>query len=64
MPPALLSRFDIMWLLLDKQDADLDRRLAQHILCVHQGVVRRDEGVGDLVRPELLRAYISLARRP
>lgn len=64
MPPALLSRFDLMWLLLDKQDADLDRRLAQHILGVHQGVVKRDEGLGgDLVRPELLRAYISLARR-
>ena len=36
-----LARFDLMWLLLDKQDLDLDRRLAQHILGVHQGVVNK-----------------------
>lgn len=30
-----------MWLLLDKQDLDQDRRLAQHILGVHQGVVHK-----------------------
>jgi DNA replication licensing factor MCM7 len=64
MPPALLSRFDLMWLLLDKQDLDQDRRLAQHILGVHQGVVHKDESLGgELVPPELLRAYVSLARR-
>ncbi|GBF93305.1 DNA replication licensing factor MCM7 [Raphidocelis subcapitata] len=63
MPPALLSRFDLMWLLLDKQDLEQDRRLAQHILSVHQGVVAKDDSVGDLVAPELLRAYISLSRR-
>ncbi|KIZ01252.1 Protein PROLIFERA [Monoraphidium neglectum] len=63
MPPALLSRFDLMWLLLDKQDLEQDRRLAQHILGVHQGVVAKDEQLGELVSPELLRAYISLARR-
>jgi DNA replicative helicase MCM subunit Mcm2 (Cdc46/Mcm family) len=30
-----------MWLLLDKQDPEQDRRLAQHILGVHQGVVNK-----------------------
>lgn len=30
-----------MWLLLDKQDLEQDRRLAQHILGVHQGIVQK-----------------------
>jgi len=49
LPPALLSRFDIMWLLLDRPEADTDRRLAQHIIALHQG------GVGDAVSGQLVR---------
>jgi hypothetical protein len=37
MPPALLSRFDIMWLMLDKRVEDTDRQLAEHIVGLHQG---------------------------
>lgn len=36
LPPALLSRFDLMFLLLDKQNDDLDLALARHITFVHQ----------------------------
>ena len=35
LPAALLSRFDLMWLILDSPDAELDRRLAVHVLGVH-----------------------------
>ncbi|KAK4535428.1 hypothetical protein CDCA_CDCA05G1453 [Cyanidium caldarium] len=32
MPPTLLSRFDLIYLVLDKPSADEDRRLARHIV--------------------------------
>ena len=38
LPAALLSRFDLLWLLLDESSVDGDRRLAEHILTVHMCV--------------------------
>lgn len=35
LPAALLSRFDLMFLILDKPDRDLDERLARHVTFVH-----------------------------
>lgn len=41
MPPALLSRFDLIFSLLDKPNRDKDNQLAGHILRTHQaGEVR------------------------
>lgn len=36
LPAALLSRFDLLWLMQDKADRENDLRLAQHITYVHQ----------------------------
>lgn len=36
LPAALLSRFDVQFLLLDKADRDADSKLAHHVLRVHQ----------------------------
>lgn len=36
LPAALLSRFDVQFLLLDKADRELDAQLARHVLKVHQ----------------------------
>merc|ERR1719362_335619 len=36
LPAALLSRFDLLWLIADKSDREQDQRLAQHITYVHQ----------------------------
>lgn len=36
LPAALLSRFDLLWLIQDKPDPEADLRLAQHITYVHQ----------------------------
>ncbi|KAK9825702.1 hypothetical protein WJX81_008041, partial [Elliptochloris bilobata] len=36
LPAALLSRFDLMWLILDKANAEQDRRLATHVMAVHK----------------------------
>ncbi len=35
LPAALLSRFDVMFLILDKPSFDDDERLAQHVTHVH-----------------------------
>lgn len=35
LPPALLSRFDLLFLILDTPDQDSDTRLAQHVCQVH-----------------------------
>jgi MCM AAA-lid domain/MCM P-loop domain len=35
LPIALLSRFDLLWLMQDKPDRDNDLRLAKHITYVH-----------------------------
>jgi len=62
LPPALLSRFDLLFLLLDKPDHETDLMLARHITHVHQH--------NDFPPPqhtpvskELVRHYISEARR-
>lgn len=36
LPAALLSRFDLLFLILDKPDVDTDRLLAEHVTYVHQ----------------------------
>lgn len=36
LPQALLSRFDILFLLMDKVNADSDFNLAKHVCHVHQ----------------------------
>lgn len=36
LPPALLSRFDLLWLILDRADMDTDLELARHVVYVHQ----------------------------
>jgi DNA replication licensing factor MCM7 len=36
LPPALLSRFDLLWLLQDIPERENDLRLAQHVTYVHQ----------------------------
>merc|ERR1712048_531851 len=35
LPPALLSRFDLLFLLLDTVDPDKDKKLAMHVCKVH-----------------------------
>lgn len=37
----MLSRFDLIFLLLDRPDADRDKRLTEHVLAMHSGVASR-----------------------
>lgn len=62
LPPALLSRFDLLWLILDRADMDNDLELARHVVHVHQHKESPALGFAP-VEPSVLRAYISEARK-
>ncbi|KAJ2659387.1 MCM DNA helicase complex subunit [Coemansia sp. RSA 1200] len=67
LPPTLVSRFDLVFIVLDTVDEAMDRRLARHIvgLYVDDGAsaVRADDGALPLVPTEKLTRYIAYARR-
>lgn len=56
--PALLSRFDVIFILRDMPNKSQDEAIANHVLEEHQQQVER-----DVVDPKLLRKYISFARK-
>jgi DNA replication licensing factor MCM7 len=62
LPAALLSRFDLLFLITDKSDADADLRLAEHILYVHRNGHQPDVDF-EPVEAEVMRQYISQARQ-
>lgn len=35
LPPTLISRFDLLYLVLDQVDEHVDRRLAQHLVSLY-----------------------------
>lgn len=57
----MISRFDLIFLLLDKQDVEFDRRLCQHLVGLYIGG-NAEEEAHDHYGPELLKRYIQLAR--
>ena len=62
MPAALMSRFDLMFLLLDTVDEDADMALARHVAYVHKNLKPPTMDFKPL-DPLLMRSYISMARR-
>jgi DNA replicative helicase MCM subunit Mcm2 (Cdc46/Mcm family) len=42
LPPTLLSRFDLIYLILDRPDAQSDRRLARHLIGLYQAGQRAE----------------------
>ncbi|KAG7269021.1 hypothetical protein CRUP_010735 [Coryphaenoides rupestris] len=65
LPAALLSRFDLLWLIQDKPDAEADLRLAQHITYVHQHC-RQPPTHFTPIDMKLMRRYVARcqARQP
>lgn len=65
LPPTLISRFDLLYLVLDQVDEAMDRRLAQHLVSLYL----EDEvatGGQDILASRLFclaRAYIVAYRR-
>lgn len=58
LPSPIISRFDLMFVIEDKPNVENDRKLAQHILKIHQS-----ESVNYEIEPDLLRKYIAYARK-
>ncbi|KAE8246651.1 hypothetical protein A4X13_0g5688 [Tilletia indica] len=64
LPAALLSRFDILFLILDTPSRLDDERLAQHVTYVHMHNAHPPvHGGEDTLDPTLMRHYIALARQ-
>eukprot|EP00917_Polyrhabdina_sp_WS-2016_P012485 GHVP01027404.1.p1 GENE.GHVP01027404.1~~GHVP01027404.1.p1 ORF type:complete len:742 (+),score=150.43 GHVP01027404.1:1573-3798(+) len=62
LPPALLSRFDIMFLIIDKPDLENDTRLARHVASVHKEGFAPQNSESSITT-EVLRRYIGEARK-
>jgi replicative DNA helicase Mcm len=56
--PALLSRFDVIFVLRDIPNKNQDEAIASHVLQEHQ-----QEVIRDVIEPNLLRKYIAYAQR-
>ncbi|MFQ5891920.1 MAG: minichromosome maintenance protein MCM [Candidatus Methanofastidiosia archaeon] len=59
LPPTLLSRFDLVYVLTDKPEEEQDKRIAEHIVGIH---ANPEETVVPPIPAELLAKYISYAK--
>ncbi|EFQ35272.1 MCM2/3/5 family protein [Colletotrichum graminicola] len=63
LPAALLSRFDILFLLLDTPSRESDAQLAKHVAYVHMHQRHPDIGTDSVVfSPHEVRSYVAQAR--
>merc|ERR1712038_1941211 len=62
LPAALLSRFDLLWLIADKSDRENDLRLARHITYVHQNNITPPQQYTPLDM-SLMRRYIAMCQK-
>ncbi|KAL8840443.1 MAG: hypothetical protein Q9170_001319 [Blastenia crenularia] len=61
LPAALLSRFDVLFLMLDQPSREADEELAQHVTHVHMHN-KHPETQGVTFSPHEVRQYIAQAR--
>lgn len=61
LPAALLSRFDIMFLMLDTPNVESDSRLAEHVAYVHMYNKQPDLEFTP-IEPSRMREYIAVAK--
>uniref|UniRef100_A0AC34QMQ0 DNA replication licensing factor MCM7 n=1 Tax=Panagrolaimus sp. JU765 TaxID=591449 RepID=A0AC34QMQ0_9BILA len=62
LPAALLSRFDLLWLIQDVPDQDNDKKIADHITYVHMNG-REPEVQFKPLSMSLMRRYIAICKR-
>ncbi|KZT64472.1 MCM-domain-containing protein [Daedalea quercina L-15889] len=61
LPPTLISRFDLLYLVLDQVDEAIDRKLAQHLVSLYLEDAPQSGG-DDILPLEQLAAYVTYAR--
>lgn len=60
LPPTILSRFDLIFVMIDKPAREHDERMADHILHLHREYSSEEP---PPIPPDLLRKYIAYARK-
>ncbi len=70
IPPALLSRFDLIFPITDVLDEELDKQIAQHILVQHSAAGAKISQIQEYqqvelppIEQQLLRKYVAYARK-
>ncbi len=61
LPPTILSRFDLLFVIKDEPNEEVDRKMARHILELRRGHIL--EVAEPVISMELLRKYISYAKQ-
>lgn len=59
LPPAILSRFDLVYVMIDDPDDQTDYHIAHHIVRVHQ---KREDAVTPAFTTAQLKRYIAYAK--
>ncbi|XP_047319032.1 DNA replication licensing factor MCM6 [Impatiens glandulifera] len=59
LPPAILSRFDLVYIMIDDPDDQTDYHIAHHVVRVHQ---RREEALSPAFTTAQLKRYIAYAK--
>ncbi|KAG7963808.1 hypothetical protein I3843_09G136400 [Carya illinoinensis] len=59
LPPAILSRFDLVYVMIDDPDDQTDYHVAHHIVRVHQ---KREEALSPAFTTAELKRYIAYAK--
>ncbi|KAJ5132032.1 hypothetical protein N7448_006190, partial [Penicillium atrosanguineum] len=62
LPPTLLSRFDLVYLVLDRVDETEDRRLAKHLVGMYLEDAPENASSEEIMPIEFLTAYITYAK--
>ncbi|MHA1287535.1 MAG: minichromosome maintenance protein MCM, partial [Candidatus Thorarchaeota archaeon] len=63
LPFTILSRFDLIWIMVDTIEATKDRELAQFILNMHQMKRAKDKPSIPPISPAFLKKYIGYSNR-
>ncbi|KAG0500412.1 hypothetical protein HPP92_000484 [Vanilla planifolia] len=59
LPPAILSRFDLVYIMIDEPDENIDYHIAHHIVRVHQ---KHEEALTPAFTNAELKRYIAYAK--
>lgn len=59
LPPAILSRFDLVYVMIDDPDDQTDYNIAHHIVRVHQ---KRENAVDPPFSTAQVKRYITYAK--
>jgi DNA replication licensing factor MCM7 len=62
LPAALLSRFDVLFLILDTPSRDSDEELARHVTYVHMNNKHPEAETGTVFSPNEVRQWVARAR--